>query len=74
MANIGPVFESISITLISFEDKTQHWFYVHNIVLLNWTINMSIRFSLYVEQSSHAAQHAMTQILLIKWTGKRTTN
>jgi len=66
VANIGPVFESINITLISFED--------HNIAWLNWTINMPIRFSLYVEQSSHAAHNAMTQILLIKWTRKKTTN
>lgn len=73
MANIGPVFE-FNITLISSEDKAQHWFYVHNIVLLNWTINMSMRFSLYVEQSSHAAHNAMTQILLIQSTGKITTN
>jgi len=65
MAHIVTVFESINITPISFEDKAQQWFYVHNVVLLNWTINRSIRFSLFVERSSHTAHNAMTQVLLI---------
>jgi len=35
---------------------------------------MSIHFSMYVEQGSYATHNTMTQTLLIKWTGKRTTN
>jgi len=57
MANSGPVFESINITLISFEDKAQPWFYVHSIVLLNLTIDMSMLFSGRWTEVTRRSQH-----------------